>query len=140
MNFPDNCIRGIPNDSFLNQDGSVGAHLFHFTGPDRDDGWIEQSINWEDDNSVIEFTLAQKKADGDVQFKTGVVVIPREEIDRLNYRPTVKGLLSYERQPIQGNPFHGNILLRAGTSKPTMKLIAAGLALAIERVIPHQQR
>lgn len=62
MNFPDNCIRGIPNNTFLNMDGSVGSHLFHFDVEiDRGDGWTEQSINWEDDDFVIEFTLSQKK-------------------------------------------------------------------------------
>ena len=137
MNFPENCIRGIPNETYL-PDGSVGAHLFHFNLPDRGDGWTEQSVNWEDGDFVIEFTLAQRKADGELQFKGGVAVIPREEIDRLNNRPIVKGLLSYERQPIQDNPFHGNILLRANTPKPTMKLIAAGLALAITRIVSYQ--
>jgi len=139
MSFPDNCLRGIPNATYLSAEGSVGSHLFNFNaGSDRGDGWAELSVNWEDDDSVIDFTLSQRKADGDLLFKGGAVVIPRAEIDRLNNRPTVRDLLSYERQPISDNPFHGNILLRAHTSKPTMKLIAAGLALAVSRVVlPH---
>ncbi|MCI0485871.1 MAG: hypothetical protein L0229_04640 [Blastocatellia bacterium] len=137
MSFPDNCIRGVPNTSFLNDEGSVGSHLFYFTNG-RDDGWIEQSINWEDDDSVVEFTLQQRKADGELQFKAGAVVVPLEEIDRLNNRPTVKGLLSCERKPLKNNPSHGNILLRSNTSKQTMKLIAAGLALAVTKIVRHQ--
>ena len=139
MNFPDNLIRGVPNDTYVNADGSVGSHLFYFTeGIGRSDGWTDLSVNWEDTDSVVEFTLNQRKSDGDFQFRGGATILPREEVDRLNNRPTIKGLLSYERQPEPDNPFHGNILLRANTSKPTMKLIAAGLALAISRVVPRQ--
>lgn len=141
MPFPDNCIRGIPNASFIVEDGSVGSHLFHFKDEHhRDDGWIEQSINWEDDEKAIEFTLNQKKEDGDVQFQAGVVIIPREEIDRLNRRPTVNGVLSYERQPLENNPYHGNILLSENVPKHTMKKLAAGLALAVSRIILPESR
>lgn len=136
MSFPDNCIRGIPNNSFVLEDGSPGSHLFHFKSEDaREDGWTEQSINWEDDDSVIKFTLNQTKEDGERQFKAGVAIIPRDEIDRLNKRPTVNGILSYERRPLEHNQYHGNILLRTNVPKPTMKKIAAGLALAVSEVI-----
>lgn len=137
MHFPNNCIKGIPNDDFITNGGTVGANLFYFKEDYRDDGWTEQSINWEDDASVIEFTLKQRKENGDVQFKKGAAIVSRSEIDRLNNRPFIRGLLSYERKPISGNCFHGNILLRAKTPKPTMKLIAAGIALAIERIVPQ---
>ena len=46
---------------------------------------IEQSINWEDDDSVIEFTLNQRRtSDNDLQFKAGVVILSRSKIDELN--------------------------------------------------------
>ena len=135
MNFPENCIRGIPNDSFINEDGSLGSHLFHFLSANRGDGWVEQSINWEDDANAVKFTLSVKKADGQIQFKAGAAIVPRSEMDRLNSRPTVMGLLSYERQTLSDNAYHGNILLRANTPKPTMKLLAAGIALAVTRII-----
>lgn len=136
MAFPINCIRGIPNNRFLIDEGTVGAHLFYFDlGTERHDGWVEQSINWEDNDSVVEFTLAQTRTGGEVQFKGGAALIPRAEIDRLKNLPVTRGLLSYERQAKDDNPFHGNILLQAKTSKPTMRLIAAGLALAVCRVV-----
>lgn len=140
MSFPDNCVRGIPNrKDFLNDDGTVRSHLFRFKeGIAGVDGWDELSINWEDDDCVIEFTLSQRKADGGFQFKGGAVVIPRPEVDRLNNRPTIKGCLSYERQPLCDNPYHGNVLLRANTSKPTRRLIEAGFALAVSRIVPHK--
>jgi hypothetical protein len=135
MSFPNNLIRGIPNADFLVDDGkTVGTHLFYFNKDARDDGWIEQSVNWEDDDYAVEFTLGQLKADGEIQFKAGAARIPREEIDRLRSRPVISGGLSYERQYLVGNPYHGNLLLRHNISKPTMKMIAASIALAVETV------
>lgn len=139
MTYPDSCLRGIPNDDFLNEDGTVGAHLFYFKKRfERDDGWIEQSINWQDDDTVADLMFNQRKDDGTFQFTAGVAVLPRQEIDRLNTQPMVRGLLAYERQPIENNPYHGNLLLEAATIKPTMKLIAAGLALAVSKIIPRE--
>jgi hypothetical protein len=139
MNYPENCIKGIPDNSFLVEDGSVGSHLFYFKSEyARDDGWTEQSINWDDDESVIDFTFRQTREDGEVQFRAGVVIIPRDEIDRLNNRPTIKGLLSYERQPVNDNPYHGNILLQTNVQKSTMKKIAAGLALAVSKKVAQR--
>lgn len=135
-NYPANCIKGIPNDTFLIDEDRVAPHLFHFKlDSTRPDGWVEQSINWQDDDSAIEFTLGQTKDSGEQHFKAGATVLPRHEIDRLIQRPVVNGLLSYERDSLPSNPFHGNILLREGVPKPTMKMIAAGLALAVADII-----
>lgn len=140
MNFPINILRGIPNSSFLLEDGSAATHLFHFEDEHRrDDGWTEQSICWEDDQHALELVLSQRKEHGDYQFKAGAVRIPREEIDRLNQRPTIAGLLNYERSPLENNPYHGNLLLRSDTPKLTMKKIAAGIALAVSEVILRSQ-
>jgi len=141
MSFPDNCIKGIPNSDFLLADGSAASHLFYFKKEQaRVDGWIEQSINWEDDDSAVEFTLNQRKENGEKQFKAGVAIVPRNEIDRLGRLPTVdKGILSYERQCLENNHYHGNILLQTNVPKPTMKKIAAGLALAVSKIVPQHQ-
>lgn len=139
MCFPDNCIRGIKSGAFLTDDGRVGASLFFFEERyTRVDGWTEQSINWEDDDHAIEFTLNQRKETGEKQFKAGVVVIPRNGIDRVRKLPGVIDKLSYERQRLDDNPYHGNMLLQANVRKPTMKLIGAALALAVSRIIPQQ--
>jgi len=139
MKYPDTCIKGIPNDDFLIEDGSVASHLFYFKQVHkRDDGWIEQSINWNDDDFVVEFTFNQRKENGEVQFKVGLTSIPREGIDNLNEQPTVNGILAYERQPLGDNPYHGNIMIRADVPKPTMKKIAAHLASIVTEVILKQ--
>ena len=103
MNYPKNSIKGIPNNDFLIEGRTVASHLFHFE-QSRDNGGVEQSINWKDDESAIDFTLNQKKANGDLQFRAGVAILPRSEIDRLSRLPAIRGLLSYERSPLGGNP------------------------------------
>jgi hypothetical protein len=141
MRFPDNCLRGIPNDQHLLDEGRVAPHLFHFKPEQsaRTDGWIEQSINWEDDSSVVEFTLNQRKENGELQFRAGVAIISRSEIDRFNGRPAISGVLSYERQRLENNPFHGNLLLREDIPKVTMKMIAAGIACLVSSIVPQNR-
>ena len=138
MNYPKNSIKGIPNNNFLIEGRTVASHLFHFEQT-RDDGGVEQSINWEDDESVIDFTLNQKKANGDLQFRAGVAILPRFEIDRLSRLPSIRELLLYERSPLDNNPYHGNLLLQANVPKPIMKLIAANLATAISGIITQER-
>jgi hypothetical protein len=135
MEFPDNCIRGIPNDSFV-RDGLIGTDLFHFKERDaREDGWAEQSVNWQDDDLAIEFSLAQRKENGELHFKAGVALVSRIELDRIRQKWVKLGVISYERQPLDGNLYHGNILLQASMIRsPLMKQIAAALALYAEYV------
>ncbi|MCL4262232.1 MAG: hypothetical protein KJ069_03420 [Anaerolineae bacterium] len=136
MSYPDNCLRGVPNGTYLIEDGSVGAHLFHFEETySRGDGWIEQSVNWEDDGNALVITLSQHRENGELQFKAGAVRIPCAELDRLSKQPTVSGILTYERRPLENNPYHGNLLLKSDVPKPTMKKIAAGIALIVSEVI-----
>lgn len=137
MNYPDNCIKGIPNSDFLSPDRTqVASHLFHFKlEPSIDNGWKQQSINWEDDQSAIQFTLDQRKEGSEErQFKEGAAILPRYEIDRLNKLATINGRLKYNRQPIQSNSYHGNILLATGVTKHTMLQVAASLALCVSRI------
>lgn len=139
MNYPDRCLRGVPNDSFLVEDGTVGSQLFHFkVEHKRADGLIEESINWEDDRFAIKYTLKQRierKFKRELQFKAGIAIIERKEIDRLMRQLPVKGRLVYERQRLENNPYHGNILLDGDVPTPIMKMIAAGLALAVSDVV-----
>lgn len=140
MTYPSNCIKGIQNDTFLTKEGTPGTHLFFFKEPDRGDGWSEQSINWEDMPDVISFTLRQRRSDGRVDFAAGLALIPRAELDRIASLPMVANRLSYERDELPDvNPYHGNLLLQADTPDPTMKQIAANLALAVNKLIPQTE-
>lgn len=141
MSLPDNCIKGIKHDSYLIADGSPGAHLFYFEKQfNRDDGWCEQSINWKDDKNAINFTMNQKKENGEIQFPTGVVIIPRNELDRINNLPQVNGILSYERKKLEDNKYHGNILLKTNVIKKKMILVAANIALAVSDIIRRSEQ
>ena len=125
MSYPEQLIKGIPNNDFIS-DGLVGSHLFYFDAKNnRDDGWCEQSINWHDDSKAIEHTLKQKKDTGEIQFKAGLGIIKRNEIDILKNRSTVSGFLSYERDDFKGNKYHGNLLLKAEADlvEDTAKLV-----------------
>ena len=135
MAYPDNCLRGIsPPDGILD-DGTVASHVFYFGKDVRPDGWLEQSINWEDDLEALPFTLAQKRRDGvTFQFPLGVAVVPRAHLDRLATLPAFAGRLSYERRAIDENPYHGHLTLRADTPEPTKRQIAATLAMHVATV------
>ncbi len=139
MELPSNCIKGVSIQDQLIDSDVAAPLLFYFDmNSKREDGFCEQSINWEDDNEVIDFTLQQKKFDSKLQFKIGAAILPRIEIDNLNKRDAIKNLLSYERQPLAENPYHGNILLKADVEKRKMKLIAAGMALAVSKIIEQK--
>ena len=74
MSFPATFLRGIPNTSFLLEDGSAATHLFHFEDEHRrNDGWTEQSICWDDAQNALELIFNQRKENGDFQFGTGAV-------------------------------------------------------------------
>ncbi len=136
MIFPDTFLKGIPNSSFILEEGNVASHLFKFDLDQkiRNDDLIEQSINWQDDNKAVDYTLKQKKDNGEIQFKVGVAIVPREEIDKLKSKPVYKNVFSYERTVGTNNPYQVNLLLNKNISKPTMRMLSAGLALAIKAI------
>lgn len=139
MAFPDNCIRGIKSTTYLDSDGTLAANAFYFQSEtERTDEWREESINWEDDDRAIEFTMNQQKLDGELRFKAGIAILPRVEIDRINTRSILRGFLSYERRSLVDNPYHGNILLRKDVTKNAMKKIASALALYARVVLRNQ--
>ena len=139
MSYPENCIRGIPNEQFLTEERTAATSLFLFDpNAARPDGWVAGSINWEDDDSAIGFTLNQKKDTGEIQFRVGIAVLPRVEIDKLGERPGINGRISYERESLKDNPYHGNILLDTRTSKELKRMIAANLAL-FSRIILREE-
>jgi hypothetical protein len=137
MSYPAHCLRGVSLKDAITEDGIIAPHAFFFhEGDKRQDGWIEQSINWEDDEKAVPFTLAQKRVDGTAQFPYGLAVVPRVELDRLCTQVTVAGRLAYERRVTEGYAYHGNLLLKSNTPKVTMKMIAAGIALHVSRIVP----
>ena len=103
----------------------------------HDERWGDLSINWEDDETAIDFTLHQTRSDGALHFPAGIAVVLRKEIDRIGNNVNIGGRLRYEREATDDNPFHGNLLLHEETPKRTMKLIAASIALVALRISPR---
>lgn len=139
MGFPDNCLRGIPSVKQIEEDGGVSTTLFLFDdNHKKSTGELTQSINWEDDDLAIRFTLAQTK-NGVPQFEGGVAVIPRKNIEAISSFGAIRGALTYDRQVVPGNAYHGNLVLAPTVSKRLRKLIAGNLATAVTRIVPHIQ-
>ena len=129
MTYPENCIRGINSPQYV-VSGMVAVGAFSFSANDRSDGREECSINWEDEDGVVEFTLNQVNTDGSQQFTAGVYVFPLAEVKRLQIYLPIREVLSYEREVLDENKYHGNILLTQDTASPIRRMIAANLALA----------
>jgi len=135
--YPASCLRGIASKEMILEEGLPSNDVFMFQENQRKgNGDFSQSINWKDDEKAIPFMLAKQNVDGSPQFRGGVAVIERAFIDRLSQAPKVGGALSYERDPIEGNAYHGNLLLRQGVSKNVRRFIAATLALNVTGVVP----
>ncbi len=139
MPFPEKIIKGIPKKKHYISDGYIiGSNLFNFKDNSRPDQKWETSINWDDDDDAINFSFNQKNSDDTLQFKGGLVLLPRIELDHLIRQPKINGLLSYEREPIpppQINKYHGNILITGNTPKLHKKSIAGSMALLISEEI-----
>ncbi len=127
--FPDTCLRGLVKDDIASENALNSNAFFPDlrTSANRQDRGIEKSINWEDDNTVVAFTLRQ--------FPIGYARLARAAIDTINGLPGVNNSLSYERAPLSNNPYHGNIVYQHGLSKPLMRAISASLTLACSDVV-----
>ena len=139
MSYPEYCLRGIPHESQIVEAGLVSSDLFFFSDDHvRASGDFEQSINWQDDDDAIAFTLSQKKRDGiSIQFTGGIAIVPRFNLDRLSKLPAFGNDFSYERQTLEENRYHGNLLLKPGVSKQKRKFIATTLAMHVTEIIPQ---
>ena len=137
MQFPNNSIRGILNFDCLCKDRTFASlNLFAFQSErQRPDGWIEESINWEDNDSAIDFTLNQTNENEQPKFKVGIAILPRSELDKLKKRTGIKRVFCYERAPVDDNHYHGNLLLHHDIEKPLKTMIRSVLAIASKIVL-----
>jgi len=132
VQFPDQCVRGLLNVSYVTKLGLPAAHAFEFDEPPmaRQDGCVEQSINWYDDEGAVAVALIQTKSNGELQFKAGVAVFPRSALDQLKSHHAVGERIQYERAEKPDNKYHGNILLKRDTPGPERKMIQSFLAMS----------
>lgn len=144
MQFADSFCRGVIriDDQYfsridLKDTNTVSLHpniavfnAFSQTTPPRKDGFCELSINWIDDDGAIELLFTQLSDNGDYQYKGGVCIV-----DLTAYILLIKnyGYLSYERQKVPGNDYHGNLLMdKERLPDPIKKIIYSVLAASSE--------
>ena len=136
--FPDEFWRGIANKDFISQ-GYVLASAFQFDDEVRADNYKELSINWNDDDGSLEKVLTQTKANGKLQFNGGAAKLSLS-MAKMVLKPFIDNKqFDYERRPVEGNDYHGNLLVSADLSKQLRLQISNGLALvAGTNVIPQE--
>jgi hypothetical protein len=132
--YPDHCIRGIRKKDYWFEDtDTVSAALYEpdtRTKDDREDGGIETSINWEDDDKALEFSLRirDEKNPTQLAFPYGAVRLARKVLDEVNESISTVNTILYERQKLPDNDYHGNIVFKSGVPKHTRTMIATVFA------------
>lgn len=136
--FPSSFFRGftIP---VIQDDGMLSASAFDFKEFDGR-GMQECSVNWNDDAGSLLQIAAQEKGNGQKQFKFGACRIPRAEIDRARVLvAAMTAELSYERKPVEGNPYHGNLLCKTELSPSGKKALCGMLAMSYDLLYTREE-
>jgi len=138
--FPDYCIRGIKKKSYIYEDTDTVSSALYMPDPrtkeTRSDGGSETSINWEDNDNVLDFTLQSLDDNNQtaLAFPHGAVKLSRNVFDNINNSATTLNTITYERQKLPKNHYHGNIVFRTGLPNHTVTMIANVFALFSSRV------
>lgn len=131
MAYPDTLLRGLITPGSVTSERYVTAEAFQFQDfrQNRSDNYNELSINWEDSDEAVDVLLKQKKEGSeDPQFKIGFARMSFSRIKDV-FKPHISDkTYSYERKPVDGNPYHGNLLADAKLSKQIVKNIQHSLA------------
>jgi hypothetical protein len=98
-------------------------------GTGKDDGWEEYSINWYDDEGAKRNLLDTKNDEQERVYEVGVAIVSRAKVDEIKRSYQLAGLLDYNRDEIEGNPYHGNLL--RPSDLPKAKKRAIGYALLV---------
>ena len=129
MNFPSKCLRGLSTQESVSSQGRVTQHAFFFKKESNNSqGQLENSVNWFDDDGVIQLSHLQTRADGQPQFKFGLALFSTDQLNFICNQPHILGKLMYERAPMPDNKYHGNLLLDQTYSDADMKTLAGFLA------------
>lgn len=117
IEYPSHCIRGLRKGDHIIKDDKGITHVNYLafmpddrTSEKRKDKGAETSINWEDDSTVLSFTLNNNQ-----HAAFGAARLSRERLDsiiigaEIMKKSDIKHL-AYERHPLPDNPFHGNLV------------------------------
>jgi len=140
MSYPEKMLRGISIPDWIDEDGRLSAAAFQFDTANRTDGYEETSINWYDEENALTVLLTQQKENTDsLQFKGGVAILPKEWVDTMMKNPTGNGIISYERQELPNNKYHGNLLRSSSLHKSQKTMISSTLAMGVEKIIKGER-
>ncbi len=130
MPYPEHFLRGIINDQFL-VSGLPAGNLFSFqhTRPEREDNFKECSVTWRDNSKSVELLLREKTEKKEPTYKVGIGVFSTDELNRMKRKSHCREVLMFERRDINGNPYHGNILIHGSVDKKLSNEIASSIAL-----------
>lgn len=126
--FPEEFWRGIANKDFISQ-GYVLASAFQFDDEIREDNFRELSINWNDNEQALEKVLNQTKSNGKLQFSGGAAKLSLSSVKMVLKAFIDDQKFDYERRVVDGNEFHGNLLISSDLNKQLRTQISNGLAL-----------
>ena len=131
--FPGSLYRGFTQQA-VQADGALGGNAFDFKEFDNR-GVQECSINWNDDSGSLLQIASQAKDDGRKQFKFGACRIPRAELDHIRGLASAMAFdFSYERRPVEGNSYHGNLLCKTGITTASKKALCGMLAMLYDEL------
>jgi len=139
-----NCLKGLPSKDFLL---GKGIKYKAFKPPNNavpNNGWVESSVNWEEDETKqesVNILLTKRKDNGDLQFRAGVARVPLKEIDRIIEQYEIENQFKYNEDPIEGNKYHGNLQFHTTllSIKEDYTQVCAALARAVVcRILPSE--
>lgn len=131
--FPNSIYRGFTQQA-VQADGSLGGNAFDFKEFDGRDA-EECSINWNDDDGALLQIASQEKESGAKQFRFGACRIPRAELDHIRGLTQAMAFdFSYERRPVEGNDYHGNLLCKIGLTTASKRTLCGMLAMLHDRL------
>jgi len=140
-NYPESFFRGVTESNMIDLEyKSVLGEIFRFDDRYKnEEGYAEASINWNDDEGALENLKTQIKEGTEVlKYANGIIKIPTRKVKEMKKR--YKEQFSYERRPVEGNDYHGNILLNIDKfNKLWRKKICSELATAVEIIYTYNK-
>jgi len=135
--FPARCFRGIRKRDWMNADNRLTSAAFDWNLKTADlrrmaqkPPGFEISINW-DDNPEAE----RKSREDRTNAQYGIASIPLSALDYITQLPAFPNALFWERSPLAGNPYHGNLVCGEGLPRQMLQCMSGLLALHAEILI-----
>ena len=134
--FPDRCFRGIRHQDYCKRGKVWGPVFYPNNSPQfiRPDGACETSVNWDDDEYALSFTMGRLE-----QSKYGVAALPLITLQEENIKEPINHKLSWDhkRDPNDcKNKYHGNIIF-SNTMDKALQRISAGILAEKSKYIPR---